>query len=116
MHLKRNGRGLKLDTGTIKCGIWSDNKTKKHINYLELFASQLTVFSLLRDRSSILVRSRCDNSPAVTNVNEIGGCRYVILVVQQLGVGHLPRECDCWQRTLLELPILMLINCSKIQT
>ncbi|CAB4009624.1 Poly P3 [Paramuricea clavata] len=71
------GWGAKLENGGTTCGIWSPDETEKNINCLELLAIQLALFSLLCDRSSIHVRIMCDNTTAVTYINEMGGCRSV---------------------------------------
>jgi hypothetical protein len=82
------GWGAKLENGGKTCGIWSHDETEKHINCLELLAIQLALFSLLRDRSSIHVQIMCDNTTAVTYINEMGGCRSVECCSNNLELGH----------------------------
>ena len=90
------GWGAKLENGGTTCGIWSHDETEKHINCLELLAIQLALFSLLRDRSSIHVRIMCDNTTAVTYINEMGGCRSVACNTQTIW---------SWATGILVLPL-----------
>ena len=71
----QSGWGGKLESGISTCGIWSRDEVTKHINYLELAAIQLSLLSLLNDKSNIHIRIMCDNTTAVSYINSMGGCK-----------------------------------------
>ena len=47
----------------------------RHINYLELLAVKLALASLFANRSNIHVRVMSDNTPTVSYINSMGGCK-----------------------------------------
>ena len=71
----QTGWGADIEHGNNTCGIWSKSESSKHINYLELLAVKLAMFSLLDGRSNIHVRVMSDNTTAVSYINAMAGCR-----------------------------------------
>ncbi len=69
------GWGAKIENGISTCGIWSHDESVKHINCLELLAIHLALLSLFKNRNNIHVRIMCDNTTAVSYINEMGGCK-----------------------------------------
>ncbi len=77
LYTDASGAGweAKLESGISTCGIWSHDESVKHINCLELLAIHLALLSLFKNRSNIHVRIMCDNTTAVSYINEMGGCK-----------------------------------------
>ncbi|XP_028394531.1 uncharacterized protein LOC114518732 [Dendronephthya gigantea] len=98
------GWGAKLSDGVSTSGIWSRDEARKHINFLELQAIHLALLSLLNDQINIHVRIMCDNTTAVTYINQLGGCRSEqcnSLAKKNLELGHCQRDLVigssyCW--------------------
>ncbi len=67
------GWGAKIENRISTCGIWSHDESVKHINCLELLAIHLALLSLFKNRNNIHVRIMCDNTTAVSYINEMGG-------------------------------------------
>ena len=65
------GWGFVLD-GEKTGGHWSPEEQKFHINYLELKAILLSLFSVARDWNNCHVRIRSDNTTAVSSINKQG--------------------------------------------
>ena len=70
------GLGATLSNGSTKRGVRSQAEASRRINYLELQYVYLARLSLLNNEKNVHVRVMCDNVTAVTNINEMGGCKF----------------------------------------
>lgn len=69
-------RGWGAESGGIEAkGSWTNAQKQCHINELELLAVKLALMAFLREKKNVRVLIRCDNTTAVSYVNNFGGCR-----------------------------------------
>ena len=67
--------GAYSSLNTEVSGQWSEEETALHINVLEMKAVLFAFYSLFRNHSNVSILVKCDNTTAVSYINNYGGVR-----------------------------------------
>ena len=67
--------GAYSSLNTEVSGQWSEEETALHINVLEMKAVLFAFYSLFRNHSNVSILIKCDNTTAVSYINNYGGVR-----------------------------------------
>ena len=54
-------------------GLWTENEKRKHINWLELKAMEISIKTVCKNKKFTHIRIMCDNTTAIAYVNNMGG-------------------------------------------